>query len=275
LFTFIDSIDDLATLNKELIKKPYVAIDTEFRRTTKDNMKLALLQINDNEEIYLVDTIFIKDPKEHCSFLFSEKVTKILHSFKEDLEAILAWTDKCMINIFDTQLANAFLDREFSISYQGLVEKKLDIILDKNETRSNWIRRPLTDSQLKYASLDVEYLIHIYEEQITHLSKTEKLDWMNEDINKIILTAISPPQDNFELKRKISKDREDSILFMFNSSIEEISKNENINSTLFFSKKAQKDFIRLVFLKGIDFALGSITSWRARLIKDDLQNILS
>ena len=53
MYTFIESIEDLAVLNEELLLKPYIGVDTEFRRTTKDNMKLALLQVNDAEEIYL------------------------------------------------------------------------------------------------------------------------------------------------------------------------------------------------------------------------------
>ena len=108
MFTFIESIEDLAFLNEELLLKPYVGVDTEFRRTTKDNMRLALLQINDAEEIYLIDTVLIEDPQKHASFLFSESVTKIFHSCKEDIEAIYAWTGQIMVNLFDTQLANAF-----------------------------------------------------------------------------------------------------------------------------------------------------------------------
>ena len=71
MFTIIDTIQDLAFLNKELLEKSYLGVDTEFRRTTKENMRLALLQINDGEEIYLIDTIAIKDPFDHASFLFS------------------------------------------------------------------------------------------------------------------------------------------------------------------------------------------------------------
>ena len=104
MFTFIDSIEDLAYLNDELSEKTYLGVDTEFRRTTKDNMRLALLQINDSEEIYLVDTVLIDDPQEHASFLFSESVTKIFHSCKEDIEAIYSWTGKIMVNLFDTQI---------------------------------------------------------------------------------------------------------------------------------------------------------------------------
>ena len=148
----IQSQEDLSFLNKELLEKPYIGVDTEFRRTTKDNMKLALLQVNDGEEIYLIDTIIISNPKEDAGFLFSNSVVKIFHSCKEDLEAIFSWTNQEMVNIFDTQIANSFLGGDFSIGYQRLVEKNLGVTLKKTETRSNWIRRPLSDFQLDYAA---------------------------------------------------------------------------------------------------------------------------
>ena len=128
MYTFIDSIQDLRFLNQELLKKDFVGLDTEFRRTSKDNMKLALLQVNDGEEIYLIDTIRIDDPQENISFLFSERVTKVIHSCKEDLEAVFSWTHRKMVNVFDTQLADSLLGQDYSIGYQGLVEKKLDIL---------------------------------------------------------------------------------------------------------------------------------------------------
>ena len=74
MFTFIDSLEDLAFLNEELLSKSYIGVDTEFRRTTKHNMKLALLQINDGEEIYLIDTVLIEDPENYASFFFSDSV---------------------------------------------------------------------------------------------------------------------------------------------------------------------------------------------------------
>ena len=274
MFTFIDSLDDLSYLNQELINKPYLGIDTEFRRTTKDNMRLALLQVNDEEELYLIDSILIEDPGEHVSFLFSDSVVKILHSCKEDLEAIYSWTRKEMRNIFDTQVANSFLDGDFTIGYQGLVEQELGITLNKNETRSNWIRRPLSDSQLKYAALDVEYLIHLYKLQKEELSKTSKLDWLDQDIKRLLELTFNRRSHFVELERNISKAKEAEILFKFNKVINEISDREKINKTLFFSKKAQKDFLRLVLLKGLDSACNETTFWRSQLIKDEMLNLL-
>ena len=264
----------MAYLNEELLQKPYIGVDTEFRRTTKDNMRLGLLQVNEGEEIYLIDTILINDPKEHCSFLFSDSVIKIFHSCKEDLEAVFSWTDKKIVNVFDTQIANAFLNGDYSIGYQGLVEKELGIVLNKNETRSNWIRRPLSDSQLKYAALDVEYLIHLYEEQKEELSESSKLNWLNQDIERLLNITFNPLSVFAELERSISKAEEENILKELNIIVNEISKRQKINKTLFFSKKAQKDFLRLVLIKGLNAACNEITEWRAELIRDDILNLL-
>lgn len=274
MFTFIDSIEDLAFLNEELLLKSYVGVDTEFRRTTKDNMRLALLQINDAEEIYLVDTILIEDPKDQCSFLFSDSVTKIFHSCKEDLEAIFAWTKEEMVNIFDTQIANSLLDGNFSIGYQALVEQETGIVLDKNETRSNWIRRPLSDSQLKYATLDVEYLIYLYKAQMERLINEAKLEWHNQEIAKLLEITFNPLSVHTDLERTITKAEEAELLARFNRTIEKISKREKINPTLFFSKKAQKDFLRLVLKEGIELACNELTAWRSQLIKEDILNLL-
>lgn len=237
-------------------------------------MKLALLQVNDDDEIYLIDTIAISDPKENASFLFSESVIKIFHSCKEDLEAVYSWTNEKMVNIFDTQIANAFLNSEYSIGYQGLVEKKLGIILDKKETRSNWIRRPLTDAQLKYAALDVEYLIHLYKEQKDELLKSSKLDWHNQDIERLINNTFNNFSPFTEIERTITKAQELKLLNELNIIVEDIAKEKKINPTLFFSKKAQKEFLRLVFIDGLDTACNEITLWRQELIRGHVLNLL-
>lgn len=274
MYTFIDSIEDLAFLNEELLKKPYVGVDTEFRRTTKDNMRLALLQINDGEEIFIIDPLKIDSPTQQTSFLFDKDVTKILHSCKEDLEAIYAWTHQKMQNVFDTQLANSFLEDEYSVSYQNLVEKKLGIVLDKGETRSNWLRRPLSDSQLKYAALDVEYLINIYFEQEKELDLSNKLPWLKEDVEKLIDFTLHSRAGYEEAPRTLPKAQENELLQRFNTLIEQIATREGINVTLFFSKKAQKEFLRKVLIQGVERAFDNLTEWRKGLLSEEVMSLL-
>ena len=274
MFTFIDSFEDLAFLNKELLQRPYVGVDTEFRRTTKDNMRLALLQINDAEEIYLVDTVLIDDPKDNCSFLFSDSVTKIFHSCKEDIEAVYSWTGGKMVNLFDTQLAEAFLNGHYSIGYQGLVEEKIGITVDKGETRSNWIRRPLTDSQLNYAASDVEFLIELFIEQKQSLTLANKLEWHNEELDFLSSRIFLPITYEEDINTGLTKAKEKNLLNKFNDIVLHISDQEEINPTLFFSKKGQKDFLRSTIEKGFEKASSEITSWRYQLIAESLGSLL-
>ena len=274
MYTFIDNLDDLEVLNNELNQVTYLGVDTEFRRTTKDNMRLALLQVNDGEEIYLIDAVLIEDPENKCDFLFSDSVIKIFHSCKEDLEAIYSWTGRVMQNLFDTQLANAFLDGHYSIGYQGLVEERLDISLDKKETRSNWIRRPLSDSQLSYAASDVQYLIHLFIEQKQALIETNKLDWHNEDLSSLIATTFNPLTKIEETECNLTKLEERNLLNAFNDIVLNIAEIKKINPTLFFSKKNQKEFIRSALNKGSEDALKDLTSWRRQLIRDPLDKLL-
>ena len=274
MFTFIDSIEDLAFLNKELLQKSHLGVDTEFRRTTKDNMRLALLQINDAEEIYLVDTVLIEDPQEHASFLFSESVTKIFHSCKEDIEAIYAWTGQIMVSLFDTQLADAFLNGHYSIGYQGLVEEKLGITVDKGETRSNWIRRPLRDSQLNYAASDVEFLIELFIGQKESLAKENKLTWLEEEVRFLSSRIFNPLEIIEDAAIELTKAEEKTLLNKFNEVVLYTAEAQNINPTLFFSKKSQKDFLRLTLDIGLENALSKITNWRSELIKTPISSLL-
>ena len=274
MYTYIETVEDLSFLNEELLEKSFLGVDTEFRRTTKDNMRLALLQINDGEEIYLIDTILIDHQENVSDFLFSNDVTKIFHSCKEDLEAVYSWTGRIMENIFDTQLANAFIDGQYSIGYQGLVEERLDIILDKNETRSNWIRRPLTESQLNYAASDVQYLIHLYEELQKELVESNKIDWLYEDLQSLVSSTFEPLSTSIETRSKISKNEELNLLNKFNEIVINVSTREKINSTLLFSKKNQKDFIRVALGKGLEEAFQTITLWRKELIQDSVKSLL-
>ena len=273
-FNQIETISDLEFLNQELLLKPYIGIDTEFRRTSKSNMRLALLQVNDGDEIYLIDTTLLNNLESECSFLFSDSVIKIVHSCKEDIEAIFSWTGSLLVNIFDTQIAEALLGGEYSLGYQALVEKKLDIKVDKGETRSNWLRRPLTDSQLKYAASDVEFLIDLYLDQSDLLFKENKYTWLEEEVSDILSKTFEIKSE--EIKNlSLKKQEEISLLRKFNEIVDYVADRENINSTLFFSKKNQKDFVRSISEIGVESSLQSLTRWRSKLLKDEIYKILN
>tara|TARA_Y100001970_G_scaffold250206_1_gene321718 strand:+ start:40708 stop:41544 length:837 start_codon:yes stop_codon:yes gene_type:complete len=270
-FTLIETKEDLAFLNQELLQRPIVGIDTEFRRTTRDNMKMSLLQINDSDEIFIVDAKLIEEPNNSCSFLSSLKVIKVLHSCKEDLEAIYAWSSLEMKNIYDTQLANAFLGGEFSASYQSLVKENIQIEIDKGETRSNWLRRPLTDSQLHYAASDVEYLLDIHEHQVYRLK--EKKFWHNEEIEVLVNKVFDHNELNETDNIKLNKENERSFYLELDKRIKDLSDSLEINPTLLLSKKNQKILIKHIYNSGPNSALSSLSVWRKRLLEEHINEI--
>ena len=273
MFTLIETSEDLLFLNQELLQCPFVAVDTEFRRTTKDNMKLALMQVNDSNEIYLIDCLQIKEPKEICSFLSSQDTKKIFHSCREDIEAIYSWTKQGVLNIYDTQIANSLLGGSFSISYQALVKEKIGLVVSKDETRTNWLRRPLTESQLNYAAFDVYYLIDLYNLQREEFSKTNKLEWLEEESNKysVLDSCIELPRNKvFGIQKKEEKE----ILIEFNNMVNKISRIEGINPTLFFSKQNQKILLLNTLSLGLEDALQGITKWRSMLIKENFTALM-
>ena len=273
MFTLIQTLEDLIFLNEELLKCPYVAVDTEFRRTTKDNMKLALMQVNDSSEIYLIDCLQIKEPREACSFLSSPDPKKIFHSCREDIEAIYSWTNKGVLNIYDTQIANSLLGGTYSISYQGLVKEKIGLKVSKDQTRTNWLKRPLTEAQLNYAASDVYYLIDLYRLQREEFSKTNKLEWLEEESNKdtALDSFIELPRDKlFSIQKKEEKE----ILNEFNNMVNKISRIERINPTLLFSKQNQKILVLNTLSFGLEIALQGITNWRSRLIKENFSALM-
>ena len=270
-FTLIEDPKDLDFLNQELSNKDFLGIDTEFRRTSKENIKLALIQINDGDEIFLIDCIAIGQYQGNCMFLKDISVCKIFHSFKEDSEAIFSWTNQELKNTFDTQLANAFLGGSFSISYQNLVEKMLDVKIDKFETRSNWVRRPLRDAQLLYAASDVEFLLDLHQIQLQELEQLGRFSWLQEELSySKYKTECNENKKTIKPSRKLTKEQEKIFLSEFNLVVQDISESLKINKTLVFSKKSQKELLKLILVEGTESALCNLTPWRKELLLEKL-----
>lgn len=177
----------------------FLAIDTEFIRTSTFYPKTGLIQICDGRQNYLIDPLKIDDWSQFKELMLRPSLMKIFHSCSEDLLVFFAFLDIIPQPIFDTQIATAFLDGGFSLSYQNLVKDRKDIEIPKEETRSDWLQRPLTDKQLKYAALDVAYLPEIFKWQTRELEKSGKLVWFQEECERLIQTYESEVQADFSL----------------------------------------------------------------------------
>ncbi len=153
-FTWIDDTDDAINLVEQLDDSVDYAIDTEFERSRTFYLNPAVLQIKCDEQFYLVD---IAIPA------IAEMVMKpiqglVLHSGSEDLELWHQVTGQKPKRVFDTQVAAALAGYSLHTSYLNLVQELMDVELDKAMSRSDWLARPLSDEQIKYAIEDIVYL---------------------------------------------------------------------------------------------------------------------
>lgn len=158
-----------------------IALDTEFLRTDTFYPILGLVQVCTGPRVWLVDPLSISDLAPLAAVLASPKVVKALHSCSEDLEVFQRALGQLPVQLFDTQVASAMTGNGFSISYRTIVKNLLGVELDKQETRSDWLKRPLSDAQLRYAAEDVHYLMEVYRQLNDQLAGLERSHWLAED----------------------------------------------------------------------------------------------
>ncbi|TBU74628.1 ribonuclease D [Phytopseudomonas daroniae] len=161
-------------------KQPFLALDTEFMRVDTFYPIAGLLQVSEGERAYLIDPLLIDDWSPFAALLEDQQVIKVVHACSEDLEVLLRLTGSLPVPLFDSQLAAGYLNLGFSMGYSRLVQAVLDIELPKGETRSDWLQRPLSDTQVSYAAEDVVHLAELYRRLQDKLS-AEKNAWILED----------------------------------------------------------------------------------------------
>ncbi|WP_223551258.1 ribonuclease D [Pseudomonas sp. A-B-19] len=172
--------DSLARSCAEWQQLPFVALDTEFMRVDTFYPIAGLLQIGDGVRAYLIDPLTIDNWQPLAALLENPAVVKVVHACSEDLEVLLRLTGSLPTPLFDTQLAAAYLNLGFSMGYSRLVQEVLGIDLPKGETRSDWLQRPLSETQISYAAEDAVHLAEVFVKLRPKLSD-DKYAWVLED----------------------------------------------------------------------------------------------
>jgi len=179
LITSIERLEEVTTL---ILKKSAVAVDTEFFWERTFYPILGLVQLaTDDGSCWLVDTVKISDISALAPVLEAKSIVKVLHDAPQDLGILSRATGAQSCNIFDTRVAAGFAGFESTCSLQSLLRETMDIELSKAETRSNWIKRPLSESQLRYAAGDVIHMLELREILIRSCSSDTVRSWLEEE----------------------------------------------------------------------------------------------
>jgi len=171
---------------------PRLALDTEFIKTKTYYPIAGLVQVGHESNVWLIDPLTINDWQSFAGILRNNNIVKIMHSATEDLSVFHQLTGELPKSLFDTQLAASFIGLKHCLSYQNIVNHYLDVHIDKDQTRSNWLNRPLTLSQIDYASMDVFHLYKIYSQLKTDLNKAHHEIWHKEDCEQLLKKFQSP-----------------------------------------------------------------------------------
>ena len=179
----INDQDALLTIVKELLDVEIFAIDTEFHREKTYYPKLALLQLRWADRIAILDPLNLELTK--LAPVFSSNSLAVFHAGSQDLEVLHRATGAVPCNIFDTQIAAGFVGMR-TPSLASLHENLLGIKLSKGDRLTDWLQRPLTDSQLEYAASDVRYLLDLYQELTSRLGELDRLTWATAEFDSFL-----------------------------------------------------------------------------------------
>jgi ribonuclease D len=204
---YIDDESQLKEVVAACLLKEVVSIDTEFARFNTYYPIVGLIQIYDGEICYLIDPLAIKDLSCFAELLVAPHVLKVFHACSEDMEVFQHCVGALPTPVIDSQIAAAALGVGFSLSYQNLVEHYLSIKVPKEETRSDWLQRPLTKGQLDYAALDVIYLLQVYQIQKDALQAAGRAHWVEEECSQLAvgLATMVEPDLIFEKIKGLSR----------------------------------------------------------------------
>lgn len=185
-------------------EKTLIMLDTEFVRTRTLYPNLGLVQLYDGERLSLIDSVSLSDLTPLWQLLTDPSITKVLHACSEDLEVFMCESGKLPVNMHDTQIMAAFLGYSVSTGFARLVEDFLGITLDKGESRTDWLARPLTERQKEYAAADVFYLYPLYEKLLKGIEDKGLLTALRQECDWI-LEKKARPVDPDSLYKKVKQ----------------------------------------------------------------------
>ena len=184
MFQFIQHQTDLDNFLSIMDQNSIYGLDTEFIKVDTLWPKLGVFQINVAEQVYLLDGTTL-DLSQFWKRIFAAQLN-VFHACGEDIDLIYHYAqDKSLNNVFDTQVGMSFLGHGLQVSYQNALKHMLNVDIDKDQTRSDWLARPLSPEQLTYAANDVLYLMSLANKVRSSLDEKHLLAFAQEDCQNL------------------------------------------------------------------------------------------
>jgi len=212
----ITTTNELAAVCERMARHPFITIDTEFLRETTYYPLLCVAQLASADEAVVVDSLAPGiDLKPLFDLMGNERVLKVFHAARQDIEIVWHRAGIVPHPVFDTQVAAMVLGYGDSISYDQLVQRITGDNLDKSNRFTDWSRRPLAPAQISYALSDVTHLRDVYLALAADLNQRGRATWMEDEME--ILTSpetyrAEPERAWMRLKTRVRKPKELAVL---------------------------------------------------------------
>ncbi len=274
----VNIIRDNSTLKKfcnKCIKEKVLAIDTEFIRENTYYPVLCLVQIASDSFSAVIDPLSEIEMEPVWEILSNERILKVFHAGRQDLEIFFNITGKIPTPVYDTQIAAMFCGLGDQVSYDGLVNKFLGLKINKESQFSNWLQRPLTNKQLQYALSDVNYLIKIFPLIKKLIKETSREEWVEKEFQYITnekIYNINPNEVWKKIKIKNAKREDLNILKYLAEWREIVCKKRNLPRNRLIRDEI---LVTISQLKPTDiFSIKKIRGLPKNLCNNDLNKIL-
>jgi len=191
---WLDTLPQLEEFVARIGEAKRLALDTEFLRERTYWPQLALVQMTAAGQMALVDPLAVREAAPWRQLLAAPRLC-LMHAPGEDLECLRHHYGVLPERLFDTQLAAAFAGAGHGLGYQALVAQLLGIQLDKGETRSDWMQRPLSAAQCAYAAADVIHLDALADMLLERIEQRGRREWFEADCARMLAAAAQPGED--------------------------------------------------------------------------------
>ncbi|MDP6428021.1 MAG: ribonuclease D [Rhodospirillales bacterium] len=194
----ISDSQELADFCRRISDNAYITVDTEFMRENTYWPQLCVVQLAGDDEAQAIDALAEGlDLSPLLALMADEKILKVFHAARQDLEIFFLLMGTLPEPLFDTQVAAMVCGFGDSAGYETLVRKLVGASIDKSSRFTDWARRPLTDKQIKYALSDVTHLRAVYEKLDDMLGRNGRREWLEEEIAVLTSpkTYDQPPED--------------------------------------------------------------------------------
>lgn len=185
-----------------------LAFDTEFLSEKRYYARLCLVQVLAPTQGGVVEAAvdpFDLDLRALAALIGDASITKIVHSGSSDLQILWQLFGIEPKNVFDTQIAAAFLGYGHQIGYADMVRRFTGAQISKTMQYTDWSARPLSEEQIEYAMADVRYLPPIYADLKAQLAERGRLEWAQTEFERAQERAVrEDPDENAYLRLNLS-----------------------------------------------------------------------